>query len=387
MEEIAAFTASPNLFVVNLAAGDHPGFDIDFPGWTGNQIKKKSSDWLSQGFDGVLFQGAGVGATRIRPQADDCIFVGPHNGIVAFKDLSIGCKSVVGKGKALHMGLANPSGPVNPNFMASLENVEVYAEGPAVWGLFGYQCDWSLKNVTFNLAPLHEHGLYAHGFARQGAYVERLTVNGVGAECLKFTARPSESRWVKGAAIQVRNSTFKNWAQPWSWRGGAGFTAQGSSANILIENCRFYGGTTMDRGHCIMFDDSGKEFYGFVDGVPGVGPANGHILIRNTGCALNGVSDPWNNNISWVGSLDQSRTPPITSAKSLTVDGCGYYGKNTLWNVSGRTGDLVAGRGTFSNCNTPQIRQLMANLGFRVDEETKIAGPGGLTPLSAGLSF
>lgn len=136
-----------------------------------------------------------------------------------------------------------------------------------------------------------------------------------------------------------------------------------------------------------MFDDSGTDFYGAVDGVPAIGPANGHIFVRNTGCALNGESDPWNNNISWVGNLNPNRTPPIVSARSLLVENCGYYGKNTLWNVSGRTGDLVGGRGVFRNCNTPEIRTLMANLGFRVDYETMIAGPTGVIPLSHGLVF
>jgi hypothetical protein len=389
-----AIAIAPNLFVINLPAGDNPAFNIDFHQSGHNPLVYDSNVWISQGFDGVLFKGAGRGVTRIIPQnADETIFVRQHNGIVAFQDLSIHYKSRFGRGKAVHMGFENPSGPVFEKFALHLTRCSVDEVGTlnvdnGVWGLFGYQFDGVLEDVIFNMTNSHEHGAYWHGFSKNGVSVNKLVVNGVGAECLKFTARPHECRWVKNALIKVTNSVFKNWANPvTSWRGGAGFTSQGSSANVWIENCRYYGGNTMDRAHCIMFDDSGLDFYGAVDGVPGVGPANGHLFIKNTGCALNGISDPWNNNISWIGNLNPSRPPPIISARSLLVDNCGYYGQNTLWNVSGKNGDLVGGRGQFSNCNTPQIRQLMANLGFRVDTETMIAGPTGLVPMSRGLTF
>ena len=48
-------TTTPNLYVVNLAAGDHTGFNIDFDNWTGNDKKYHSVQWMSQGYDGILF--------------------------------------------------------------------------------------------------------------------------------------------------------------------------------------------------------------------------------------------------------------------------------------------------------------------------------------------
>ena len=320
--------------------------------------------------------------------ADDNIFVGPHNGIVAFESLTIGVRSFVGKGKAIHMGLSNPTGPILEKFKCIMRDVEIDAEGSFVWGLFGYQCDWELIDVHFNASMFqgHEHNLYAHGFAKTGAYYENVTMDGCGAECLKHTARPGESRWVQNALIHIKNCTFKNWMNPaTSWRGGAGFTAQGSSANILIEGSRYYGGTTMDRARCIMFDDSGYDFYNAINGTPGQGPANGHIIIRNTGGCLNGTSQPWNNKIMNFTTLAQ-RVPPYV-ARTLLMENCGFYGGNTLVGLSGPTGDAFFGPAAIRGCNTTEIRDLMAHLGFNVDVESQIAGPTGVIPLSRGIEI
>ena len=383
----ATSTSMKNPYIIHLPAGDTiGGWNIDFDGWTGNQKKLHSSQWLSQGYDGILFKGMGRGLSRIRPIADDNFFVGPHNAYVAFESCTIGVKSVVGKGKAVHMGLANPTGPILPNFKCILRDVELDAEDQFVWGLFGYQSDWELIDVHFNasMAQGREHNLYAHGFAKDGAYYERVKMDGCGAECLKHTARPGESRWVKDALIHIKSCTFKNWNQPWSWRGGAGFTAQGSSANILIEGSRYYGGATMDKAHCIMLDDSGTDYYSAIDGTPGQGPANGHVIIRNTGGALNGVSQPWNNGICRIGTL-QGGTGVHHCARTLLVDNCGFYGENTLFMIGGAGGDSIFGPAAIRNCNTPQVRDIMGALGFKVDVETRIAGPTGVIPMSQGI--
>lgn len=387
-DRAASVKTEPNWFVVDLPVGDTiGGWNIDFDGWTGNQKKLHSSQWLSQGYDGILFKGKGRGLSRIRPIADDNFFVGPHNGLVGFESCTIGVKSFVGKGKAIHMGLANPNGPINEKFKCVLRDVDMDAEGQFVWGLFGYQCDWELTDVHFlpTMAQGHEHNHYSHGYAKYGVHYKNVIEDGCGAECVKNTARPSECRWVPNALIHLENCVFKNWNQPWSWRGGAGFTAQGSSANILIEGCRYYGGTTMDRARCIMFDDSGYEFYNAINGTPGQGPANGHVIIRNTGGALNGVSQPWNNKIVNFGSL-AGRTPPHI-ARTLLMENCGFYGENTFVGLSGPGGDAFFGPAAIRGCNTPEIRDLMANLGFRVDVESKIAGPTGLIPLSQGIAI
>jgi hypothetical protein len=386
----------PNLKLIELPEGDQTGFNIDWD-QNGHNLKKYySRNWLDSGYDGVEFKGQGIGVTRVQNQhnVDEMIFVGPHNGIVKFTNMTMNFRSYYARGRALHMGLANPSGPIKEKFTAYLEDVEVNDNGTGsgttdthgTWGIFGYQCDWILKRVKVNMPLSHEHFCYGHGFAKKGAYVEGLKVNGVGAEGLKFTARPSECRWVKDALIHIKNSAFNNWGGPNSWRGGGGTVIQGASANVFIENSRYYGGATMDQSKCIMFDDSGNDFYGSINGVPSQGPANGHIYIKNTGCAHPGVPRQWNNNISWVGALNPAgRMPPVHSARTLTVDSCGYYGEDTYWNIGGANGDLMLGAVNFRNCNTPEIRALMGNLGFRVDVETKILHPGGLTPLSQGL--
>lgn len=374
--------ATPNLFVINLGPGDHQGFNIDFDGWTGNQLKYHSVQWLSQGFEGVLFKGAGRDLTRIRPIADDNIFVGPHNGIVAFESLTIGCKSVVGKGKAIHMGLANQ--PVHPKFKCVLKDVKLDAEAPFVWGLFGYQCDWELEDVTFEptMAQGREHNLYAHGFAQTGAKFTNITMHGCGAECLKFTARPGECRWVPNPVVHIKDSVFKNWYQDWSWRGGAGLVSQASTCHIVIENTLYYGNATnYNKSKCVMIDGNSGGDYNVNDGTIGNGPSTGHVYLKHVG--MSGAAGPsWFTPIMRIGN--NGGTNP-QCALTLTMDQCGVYGMNRQIQIHSGSQDGFKGRGVIQNCNTPQIRDCLFARGMNVDHEAMIDRPGGFIPVSQGI--
>lgn len=391
--------ADPNLFVIELPAGDVNGFLIDWTaGWSPTVKRYQSSQWLSAGFDGVCFRGAGKHVTTIKPDnsmVQDNIFVVQHNGIVKFENLSIETGQA-GKGKAVHMGFANPSGPIHEKFALHLKNVSIECPVRGVWGLFGYQCDFVLEDVELNCYKTNEHALYAHGFSKNGILYDRVKVES-GAEGLKATARPSECRWVGPIlpSIIVRNSIFKNWNAPWSWRGGAGICVQGASANVLVEYTQFWGhvyndasgNVTRDQGRCIMIDDSGADFYDVESGLPqaqGGKTANGHVVVRLSGLSHTGRYQPWNNNIMRVGTLAPWRPNPWC-ALSVKINNCGVFGDNSFVSMSGGPNGSVKNLIKVQGCNTDLIRDTMDGLGMYHDIESKLNVPSGLRPVSQGF--
>lgn len=383
-----------NLFDVHLPAGDVNGFLIDWnAGWSPTAKRYQSSEWLSKGYQGVRFIGAGKHITTIKPDnsmVQDTVFVVQHNGIVKFENLSIETGQA-GKGKAIHMGFANPTGPIHPKFACHLKNATVECPVRGVWGLFGYQCDFVLEDVELNCYKTNEHALYAHGFSQNGIVYNRVRVES-GAEGLKATARPSECRWIGPTLpnIIVKNSRFLNWNAPWSWRGGAGVVVQGASANVLVENTQFWGhvynrpdGTVeRDQGRCIMIDDSGYDFYSAENGAPGAGPANGHVVVRYSGLSHTGRYQPWNNNIMRVGTLNPSRVNPWC-ALSLRVNNCGIFGDNSFVSVNNSVKNLIKVQG----CNTDAIRDIMDGLGMYHDLESRLNVPSGLRLVSQGYLY
>ena len=377
----------PNLFEIRLGAGRVNGFLVDWAaGWNPTSKRYQSSQWLSLGYDGVVFVGEGVDVTTLVPEnsmVSDTVFSMRHPGIVKLKNLTVET-GTAGKGKAVSMGFENLSGPVVPKFACHLENVKVSCPVKGVWGLFGYQCDWKLENVTFDLAKTNEHGLYAHGFSTQGVYIDRLNVLGVGAEAIKFTARPGECRYVPNTIVHVKNSLFRNWYQPHSWRGGAGITLQGSSANLLVEDCRFVGAPdSYNRSRCFFIDDSGSDYYDENGVAGGPGAPNGHVVVKRTAFSTFAVGPDWFYNIGRMGPLG-SKNPPWV-ARSLRMVNCGVYGANSLFSISGPLGDSIQGNIHIANCNTPAIKDLMGRFGFYNGSESRIAGPNGLVPFSQGL--
>jgi hypothetical protein len=379
-------TSMKNPYIINLPEGDTiGGWNIDFDGWTGNQKKLHSVQWLSQGYDGILFKGKGRGRSRIRPIADDNFFVGPHNAYVAFESCTIGVKSVVGKGKVIHMGLANPSGPVLENFKCILNDVELDGEGPFVWGLFGYQNDWELTDVYYNpsMEQSREHGLYAHGFAKNGCTFRNVSIDGIGAECLKFTARPQECRFVPNVLVHINNCSFKNWFQPHSWRGGAGLVSQASTAHFIIEDTYYWGNQQdYNRSKCVMIDGNGPGDYNSITGEIGTaGPYNGHVILKHV--AMSAATGPaWYTPIMRIGNNSGATGPHC--ARSFLMEECGVYGKFRQIQIHGGMGDAFKGPGVIRNCNTPQIRDFLFAAGMNVNDEARIDS-GGFPPVSQGI--
>lgn len=373
---------APRLFEIPLPAGDVPGFDVGFDGDHAQQYDPRA--WLDKGYAGVRIVGAGDGLRRTHIRAEDgwhnsTVFCGPTNSIVQLENLTLH----VAKSKGLHMGLARQA--VLPNFKAVLRGVDVVADGQyqnadgtsgrRVWGVFGYQCDWDLEDVTFDTAELAEHASYAHGFAKTGLRWTRVKVNGCGSQGLKVRNGPDEVSWIPNARISAIDCTFKGFGQPWGWRGGGGIVIEGGNADVLVERCGFWGRPGNFR--CLMIDDGAGAFRGYGDARA---KANGHVIV--SACGFNGGpgSESYSPMVR-VGTTNAARTWP--TVKSFTMEGCGLWGERTQLQYS----DVPAGKFKVRGCNTPQLVDFANAVGFDTRLETQIIGAKSVfVPISAGVS-
>jgi hypothetical protein len=361
-----------NLFEIKLPAGDVGGIDIDYKG--DNATKLFSADWLSKGYDGVRIIGHASG-TRIRAKDgyhNSTLFVGPHNGIVQLENL----KLHVAKAKACHMGLALQ--PLYPKFCARWRGVEVVAEGPApdggreVWGLFTYQCDQDLQDVTFDTQEIAEHASYAHGgWASKGAKWVRTTVNGSGSQGFKARFAANEGQWVKGAKIDIQDCTFKGFGQPWGWRGGGGIVVEGGGSDILVSRSGFYGRPGSFR--CLMVDDGAGAYVK-------PGPANGFVIVDACGF-YGGPGGPSYDPVLRVGSTAQN--PTWNTAKGVLIQNSAVYGERVLAQLS----QIPSGKLRVQGCNTPKLKEIAHAKGFDTTHEAQLVGPKGtFVPFSVGVT-
>ena len=382
--------SEPNLYVIDLPAGEVPSFDIDFHQSNG-RVKYNSQLWLGAGYDGVWFRGQGRDVTFLKPDAanqwvDSNVFIGPHSGIVRFSKMTIGSART----KCIHAGLENHVLPIK-KLKIEIRNCRVVTDPPKAyppqtglsrvkWALFGYQCDWDVRNTVIDNRESVEHALYAHGFAETGVLWRNVHVVASGAEGLKVTARPGECMWVQGAKVIVQDCKIENWYQDWSWRGGGGIVCQGSGADIEVTRTYLLGSRDYNRSRCFMVDDSGLDFYG-PDGQAGVGAANGHVILHQVA----GISMPgpdWYSNIARIGTLRPDRPQPLC-ARSLTMTQCGFYGDKTLLNLAR---NAIEGAVSISDCNSPGIKNFLQSLGHNVSVQSKVSGLGGFFDLSQGFS-
>jgi len=368
------------LFEIPLPEGDVQGIDIGYRG--DNRTKLNPEDWLSRGFDGVRLIGKGIGKTHLIAEEgyhNSTLFVGPHNGVVSLES----CTLHVAKSKAWHQGLALQEH--YPKFMQRARDIEIVADGTnpdggrRVWGLFPYQADQDLEDVTFHTADLAEHASYCHGgFAKTGLRWNRVTVNGAGSQGCKVRFAPNEGRWARGAKIVVTDSSFKGCGQTWGWRGGGGIVLEAGMSNVLVERCGFYGRPGEFRH--LMIDDGAGAFRGF-DSVGGVKPfANGIVIVNACGF-MGGPGSESYSPIMRVGSTAQ--TPTWPTAKAVLVQNSAVYGTRVL----GQFGQIPTGKLKVAGCNTPQLKDIANAYGFDTRAEAQLVGPSGtFVPFSAGVA-
>lgn len=415
----------PRLFTIELPAGTTGTITVD---WDvgGAQRQYRSSEWLSQGYDGVRFVGQGVGVTHLRPtEYGTTVYLGRHPGIVRFERMTVHA----GHDRAIFAGAQNTQRTVTPEFLVWLQDCELVADPPrqtgvtqgqiaphggtlvgsgghvaqnvkqgdtipfagtltdsrTKWLWFSYQADFIFQRTTFDGKQAREHDSYAHGFARYGALVEDCWFKTAGAECLKFRPDVTETAPVAGTRIVVRRTRFADWYQDWSDRGGAAIVLQNATSDVLIEFCSFRPARKDQRSgldwnalsHCIEIASEGETYY--IEDEAGLRYGNGRVVIRT--CAMQGRSEfAWSNPIvrcarnggSWL------------SAQSFELTGSGVWGGGA-GNVYLMLGEIPGGRSRVSGCNTPAIRAACRKLGFDVAAEAVWPGPQRLVPLSEGL--
>jgi hypothetical protein len=366
---------APRLFEIPLPEGDVQGMDIGYAGGD-NRTKLNPADWLEQGYDGVRLIGKGVGRTHLLAEEgyhNSTLFVGGHNGIVSLES----CTLHVAKAKAWHQGLALQ--PVYPKFCMRLRNVDVVADGVnpdggrRVWGLFPYQCDQDLEDVTFHTADIAEHASYCHGgFAQSGLLWKRVVVNGCGSQACKVRFAPNEGRWVKGARIQLIEVSIKGAGQPHGWRGGGGLVVEGGNADIHVQRCGFYGRPGEFRH--LMVDDGSGAFRS------GTAPfANGRVIVDACGF-MGGPGSESYSPIMRVGSTAQN--PEWPTAKAVLITGCAVYGTRVL----GQFSNIPDGKLLVTGCNTPALKDIANAYGFDTRYEAQLVGASGtFVPFSAGV--
>lgn len=372
--------AEPRLFEVRLPAGDVQGWQIDYESNTGAR-KVWSDEWLSQGYDGVRYIGAGRGVTRIRPGGSwDTLAVERHPGIVQLEALSVHCA----RSTAIRFGISRREKPLIPSFRLIGRDVEIVADDPedhrasGTWGLFSYMADIDMEGCLWDCAHLLEHANYHHGFAKTGLRWKSNEVLASGAECLKMRPDPTETFATPKARALVEDSKFKNWYQPWSSRGGGGIVAQGIGIPLTVRRCEFWA-PLQDASHtrCLMIDDNGGAFWSSVTGSLSSGYATGAVLIEDSGFRAG------------IGTENYSlaiRVGPLGSwqkvARSFTIRRCGIYGDHTQIQLVG----VQPGHVLIETSNTPAIRSIAASVGMDVSMETMIPTAQRLVPVSEGLS-
>jgi hypothetical protein len=132
------------------------------------------------------------------------------------------------------------------------------------------------RNCQWETGATVEHASYAHGFAKtkipgtelvvSGAYLEDCRIHNCGAEGFKFPRRPHTiyydqslnpnafgpggkyhnhaqgNHYQEHPVVLARRCRVEGFAQPHSWRGGAGLTFSGSGAHVILERCAVLNG-------------------------------------------------------------------------------------------------------------------------------------------------
>lgn len=274
------------------------------------------------------------------------------------------------------------------------------------WGGFSYNCDVYLYQTTIACKDNVEHGWYCHGFARWGAVVDTLTVESAGAEGFKVRSDATETAWAGNKQmILIKDSTFQDWFQPWSFRGGGGIVIQGSACNIIIQDTVLHGGDfasgggiypdvmAHERSKCIALSSEGLSYdhgTGFVPKPPGYPQTypdptyhygNGHVWIhRVTAYAPNNTANY--SNVFRCARNGGSQQ----SARTITIQACGFWGAQTFVSF----GNYDEGTVNVFGCNTPNLIAYAQSLGIDTSVESLInPGPGGgpLVPASTGGTY
>lgn len=417
--ERATATASLNLLTIELPAGRVEGYNVNHPGWTGNTKKINPK---AQGFDGVRFVGKGVGATVLYAGYSGALIVGENAGVVVLEDLTVEC----GERYGIKIGKADDDDtrlspiPIYPDSLLRLRDVEFRAKTPAagkktttVWVVHSASIDHDWLRVTFDdsCAYSSEHGLYAHGFAKRGLYWKRVRLEAIGAEGLKVCTRPWEVQWSPGWVVWLEDCEFRNWFQPWSWRGGAAVTMQGPGVQwLVVDRCVFVGrgelaGLAPASGAILCSDglstirsawNNRHRFYD-MQGNPGgidpndpdhVGSAMGHVLIRNSAVQGFGGKEAIRFGTIAPGYEEAWGMPYHYIAESVTIRNAAVYGET--WNgqrTRASIREIRDDRVRVVGCNNEALELFVSRwLGFNTTTDAVVSTNWGSWTFAQGVA-
>lgn len=229
------------------------------------------------------------------------------------------------------------------------------------WGVFSYNADLFVSRCIFETSQGVEHSLYSHGFAKRGAYFEFCQFNGSGAEGAKFRADATETGWAgPDTWIVFKSCTFRNWYQPWSWRGGAGVVIQGAASNVYAYRCVFYGGGPIgtlgvnDRSKAFMVSSEGLSYAQGTGEVDGNGFGNGSVhIVECAFVAGPGTAPAWRNSMVYCARNGGTQL----SARSFSLLRSGLWGDGMTVQFS----DIPSGKLVIDDCNTPTLKSYATN--------------------------
>lgn len=377
-----------NLYRLELGPGVHSGgFAITkSPGWLPVGMTFHPW-WLEAGYDGIEVVGHSDGTTiEAGPSvgAEAAVLLGKGCGWVQFTNLAIRG----GRRQAIFAGYdaRGAHGPIE-SLTVALDRCTVEdsgTQGDTEWLCSSYQTDWVISDCRINGAGANEHCFYPRGWSRYGFAMRGTRLEGIGAEGVKISGRPSidyypEGGWVGNHAeedgvhpvdpaqayVYIGHSQFRDWHQPHSWRGGAGMTVQGGGLNVLIESSLFKA-RPGDHKPCLGIDDSGGEGFGpdmlAAARRPGVPPV-GHVLIRDCAFQTQGITDTeWPQHVPVVrvgynGTQSFGEEHPIV--RSFTMKRSAVLGEATYMELK-----RCNGAGSLESINTPEVLAKAAEWGL-----------------------
>lgn len=369
----------------NIAKDNFPGFQIELVNVKGvvdspfQYFKRNGQFRMTQGGSGYV-----VGAELT-------VVGGQFTAPAKFKITSIGSNGVA---TAIQL-LSSGSYVTGPTFgiggSATISNgsgsgckIELGARPKWLW--FGYNADLYMNGVFSNSKQAVEHSVYMHGFAKDGATVLNSTFWASGAEGFKVRSDSTETRWAgPNQIIYIADSTFRNWYQLWSWRGGAGLVVQGSGAHIVGERLAFHGGGALNGGGFYPNVDSNSRSmaiglssegvsYDQATGVIGSGYGNGFVHLEKIAAYGASLQD-WRNNLIRLAKNGGSQK----SARGIIMDQMSLWGPKMFVTV----GDVDPGTGRLQNSNTPALKAYAESIGMNTSVEAVVPRYP-LVPVSQG---
>lgn len=319
----AAPTPSPSSpFVVDLEGGHHVGFVAAYDGWTG--LPQASEDerfrdaqgrrYSHDEFDSLVIRGPPEKAhvfardwSEALPLSDAAVIIGHRVRSIRFERIVFygGARSCVFLG--IDSAGTSELRPLHAEFIDC-----EFRDAPrkfTLWGLHTYQTSLRFERCVWELEESREHGIYIRGLAappgteddefKLAALFESCEFRAVGAEGIKITWRPDSlanpggkhasqgTPYVPGCVVAILNTRIQNYAQPHSWRGGAGIVIQGGACTVFVSGC-VVGPSAVQvnsgkrsKPAIAMDAPPGGEWYGR-DGRASAGKGNRELIVVNS---------------------------------------------------------------------------------------------------------